>query len=78
MEPSELKKKELETQEAILSVFMPSEPRDFFQKASAFRAGDSEATQDLQLDAKSYSKMSKLMRERAWGPYRDDLDGFIE
>jgi len=47
MEPAEIKKKEMETQEAILSVFMPNEPRDFFQKTSAVRAGNSESTHDL-------------------------------
>ena len=42
---------ELETQEAVLSVFMPSDPREFFKQASAIRAGNSDKATDLQLDA---------------------------
>jgi len=80
-EPAELKKRELETQEAILSVFMPAEPKDFFDKVGAMRragveGGDHDSLRDLQLDAASYSKLTTLLHKRTYGEYKDDLDGF--
>jgi hypothetical protein len=41
MEPSEVKRRDMETKEAMLSVLMPTDPRDFFKKTTALREGDS-------------------------------------
>jgi len=78
MEPAELQKQQLETQEAILSVFMPSEPKDFFHKVGAMRGGDYDSLADLQLDAPSFSKLKSLLHKRFYGEYKDDLDAFTQ
>ena len=76
MEPAELNRRQLETQEAILSVFMPSEPKDFVHKVGAMRGGDNASLADLQLDASSYSKLKSILHKRFYGEYQDDLDAF--
>jgi len=39
MNPEELKKSQDETQEAILNIFMPNDPKQFFQSVSEVQRG---------------------------------------
>lgn len=63
-DPHQLKKLQLETEEAVTEVMMPQDPRQFVQAVD-----NGEANIDPQA-------FQNLVRQRMFGKYKDDLEGF--
>lgn len=57
-----------ETLEAMLGVFMPSDPQQFVEKAATGEA----------FDGVDFEALEKLIAKRFSAEYKEDLDGFVE
>lgn len=67
-DPDQNQRIQNETLEAMLDVFMPSDPKEFVEKAATGEA----------FDGVDFEALDKLIQKRYDGAYKDDIDGFIE
>ena len=74
-EPADLRKTQLDVQEALTSVFMPEDTQQFVATVGAVHSG---AKVGLELDQDSFEKLNDLIRERYLGKFKDDHASFVQ
>lgn len=74
----EMKRIQMETQEAILTELMPDDPREFMKKIGRIQLGEGKGLdpEDL-VDKDSAAKVKDLVHQRMFGIFKNDLDGFV-
>lgn len=71
-DPQELKRIERENHEAMLGAFYPSDPKELLENFK------NENIASEYLNQKGYELAKGLMRQRFFGKYKNDLDGFMD
>lgn len=74
-EPAQLRKTELQVQEAVTSVFMPEDTQQFVATVGAAHNG---ASMGINLDQDSFDQLNELVHERYFGSFKDDHAGFVQ